>query len=105
MSLGRGQRVITEAKKINVVDLVMQGGRSGPNQCAHAAIADGQAIVRARRGSVEREIGVRDQTAVIVVEQTLGGLSSGRSNSQRNENEGRELYFHIIAVRVQITAQ
>ena len=105
MPFGRGQRVITKAKEINVVDLIMHGGGSGPYQCAHATIADGKAVVSARRRCVEREVGVRDQTAVIVVEQTLGALRSGRSSSQRNENEGGELCFHIIAVRVQITAQ
>ena len=61
VAFGRSQSVIAEAEKIVVIDLIMQGGGSGPNQRAHAAIADGQAVVAARRGGVEREVGARDQ--------------------------------------------
>ena len=50
VALGRSQRVVAEAEKIVVIDLIMQGSGSGPNQRAHSAIANGQAVVSARRG-------------------------------------------------------
>src|ERR1700720_3302341 len=85
VAFGRSQSVIAEAKQIVVIDLKMQGGGTGPNQRAHAAIADGQAVVAAWRGGVEREIGARDQAAAVVLEQTGGGFRDGCSNSQQGE--------------------
>jgi hypothetical protein len=91
VAFGRSQSVIAEAEKIVVIDLIMQGGGSGPNQRAHAAIADGQAVVAARRGGVEREVGVRDQAGVVVFEQTPGGLGiCGGQTRQRCDEYRRK---------------
>jgi hypothetical protein len=82
VAIGRGQGVIAAAEKIVVIDLIMRGGGSGPDQRAQAAIADGQSVVGARRGGVEREVGVRDQAAVVVFEQTVGSLRDSGANRQ-----------------------
>ena len=92
--LGRSLGVFVITEQINVIDLIMQGGRSGPNQCAHAAIADGKAVVGAWRGGVEREVSMRDQAAVVVFEQTVGGLRAGCSNCQQGETQGCKFNFH-----------
>src|SRR5580698_661943 len=94
VAFGRSQSVVSEAEKIVVIDLIMQGGGSGPNQRAHTAIADGQAVVAARRWSVERKVRVRDQSAVVAFEQTVGGLRDGGSDCQQRETQGREFCLH-----------
>src|SRR5262249_592337 len=83
---------------VGAVDLKPQLARGGPDQGAHAAVADGHARFAALDGLVVDEVGAGDQVAEVDVQQGIGLRSRLRQRAgNRRKNKGTS--SHRASVR------
>ena len=61
VALRKARGVLVVAEHVDAIDLHVECVRVGPQQCAHTAVADGDAGLAARHRAIEHEVRVGDQ--------------------------------------------